>query len=328
MPEQPTAADVLPSLERPNQELNLADVDISSSNRASLKSQMAPSTTSPVTIHTPAQVQLPPASASQQSAPPTPAAILSLSGLRMNDGTAVLPPVNESEASNAQNALAPGLALNPSALAGNGAPDAQPGELGEGQNSDAAANRPGPSPAPAASQPETVSPVPGAGIATDAFAQPPSTPIALPKDGHFGAVIVGDALEQEFPEMTGAWAGRMAYTAYLHVGLSRSWIMQYSLPRDAEAAAGGAVSRLEAPWPYNIVRPNLAPGSIDADALMIRGFVDESGRFEELSVLFPQAFPGAPFVLAALQQWEFRPATQDGQPAKVEILLIIPEELQ
>ena len=52
----------------------------------------------------------------------------------------------------------------------------------------------------------------------------------------------------------------MAYTAYLHVGLSKSWIMQYSLPANAEAAAGGTTSRLEAPWPYNIVRPNLAAG--------------------------------------------------------------------
>ena len=141
-------------------------------------------------------------------------------------------------------------------------------------------------------------------------------------------MIVGDALEQQFPEITGAWSGRLAYTAYLHVGLSKSWIMQYSLPGDTEAAAGGTIARLEAPWPYNIVRPNLAPGSIDADALMVRGFVNESGRFEDLTIVFPQSFPSAQFVIAALQQWQFRPATQDGQAVKVEVLLIIPEELQ
>jgi hypothetical protein len=326
LPEQPTAADVVPVLDRPNQELNLADVDIASSNQPSLKSLIAPSTTSPVTIHAPAQVQLPPASASQQSATPTPAAVLSLSDIRLKDGSAALPPVNESQASKSQDALAAGQAQNPSAQAGKGAPAAKPGDNGAGVNPETSANPPEPS--PAASKPETASPAPAAGIDTNALGQPASTPIALPKDGHFGAVIVGDALEQEFPEITGAWSGRMAYTAYLHVGLSRSWIMQYSLSRDAEAAAGGTVSRLEAPWPYNIVRPNLAPGSIDADALMIRGFVNESGRFEDLSVVFPQSFSGAQFVLTALQKWEFRPATQNGQPAKVEILLIIPEELQ
>jgi hypothetical protein len=334
LPEKPTAADVLPVLDRPNQELNLADVDIASSNQPSLKSHIAPSTTSPITVHAPAQVELPPASASQQAAPPTPAAILSISDLRLKDGTAALPPVNETQASNAQGALAPGQDPNASAQGGNGAPADKPGENGAGKNPEASADHP--SPSPAAAKPATTSlspapapsPAPASDTALDASSKPTATPIALPKDGHFGAVIVGDALEQQFPEIGGAWSGRLAYTAYLHVGLSKSWIMQYSLPSDTEAAAGGTISRLEAPWPYNIVRPNLAPGSIDADALMVRGFVNQSGRFEDLTIVFPQSFASAQFVLAALQQWQFRPATQDGQPAKVEVLLIIPEELQ
>ena len=110
-------------------------------------------------------------------------------------------------------------------------------------------------------------------------ASPRSPQIALPKDGRFSAVVVGNALENQYPEIAGAWNGRIAYTAYLHVGLAKSWLLQYSLPRDADASAGGTVARLDAPWPFNIVRPNLAPGSIDADALMIHGFIDESGRF-------------------------------------------------
>ena len=330
LPEKPTAADVIPVLDRPNQELNLADVDIASSNQPSLKSQVAPSTTSPVTVHVPAPVQLPPASASQQSAPPTPAAVLSISDLRLKDGTAALPPVNETQASNAQGTLAPGQDKDSSAQAGNGPPAANPGQNGAGKNAEASADHP--SPSPAAAKPATASTSPSSAPASDlpanASGQFSATPIALPKDGHFGAVIVGDALEQQFPEITGAWSGRLAYTAYLHVGLSKSWIMQYSLPGDTEAAAGGTIARLEAPWPYNIVRPNLAPGSIDADALMVRGFVNESGRFEDLTIVFPQSFASAQFVIAALQQWQFRPATQDGQAVKVEVLLIIPEELQ
>jgi hypothetical protein len=138
---------------------------------------------------------------------------------------------------------------------------------------------------------------------------------------------VGQSLDEKFPEAAGVWSGRLAYTAYLHVGLAKSWIMQYSLPRATDASGGGTVSRLEAPWPYSIVRPNLAPGSIDADALMVHGFVNQSGRFETLSVVFPQAFANTQFVLAALQQWQFRPATQNGQSATVEVLLIIPEDL-
>ena len=90
-------------------------------------------------------------------------------------------------------------------------------------------------------------------------------------------------------------------------------------------SAAGATTRAEAPWPYNIVRPNIAPGTIDADALMIHGFVNQAGRFEALSIAFPPDFAQAQFVLNALNQWEFRPATQNGQNVKVEVLLIIPD---
>jgi hypothetical protein len=326
LPEKPTAADVIPVLDRPNQELTLADVNLASSKLPSVKLPVAPSTTSPVAVHAPAQVQLPPASASQQSAPPTPAAVLSLSDLRLKDGTVALPPVNESQASNAQGALSPGKAQNPSSEAGKGAPAAKPGLGGTGQGSAGGANHS--ASGSGSGKPETSSSMSESETGSDGNGRATTTPIALPKDGHFSSVIVNDALDQQFPELEGAWTNRIAYTAYLHVGLSKSWIMQYSLPRNAEAAAGGTVSRLEAPWPYNIVRPNLVPGSVDADALMIRGFVDESGRFEGLTVVFPQPFSSAQFVLAALQQWQFRPAQRNGQAAKVEVLLIIPETLE
>jgi hypothetical protein len=158
--------------------------------------------------------------------------------------------------------------------------------------------------------------------------QPSAEHITLPRDGQFGAVVVGDALEDAYPETAGVWSGRLAYTVYLHVGLSRNWILQYSLPASADAAAGGNVSRLEAPWPFNIVRPNLAPGAINADALMVHGFVNQAGRFEALSIAFPPEFPLAQFLVGLLEQWQFRPATQNGQNVKVEVLLIIPEELQ
>jgi hypothetical protein len=61
---------------------------------------------------------------------------------------------------------------------------------------------------------------------------------------------------------------------------------------------------------------------------MVHGFVNQSGRFEALSIVFPQSFSQAPFVLSSLQEWQFRPAMQNGQSAKVEVLLIIPEEME
>jgi len=324
LPEKPTSADVKPAVNPPNQETDLANVNIASSDKPSPHSPVTASTTSPVSVHVPEQVQLPPATASQATEPPTPAAILSLSDLRMKEGTAVLPPVNESAASNKPGVLAPGT-QNPSLPENGAAPAAQPGANAAGQGSTTEANKSGP--AGEAGKPNASASPTGTGPSSDASAAPTETQIALPKDGSFGAVVVGETLQEQFPEIAGVWSGRTAYTAYLHVGLAKSWILQYSLPLSADPSGGGTVARLEAPWPYNIVRPNLAPGSIDADALMIHGFVNQAGRFETLSVVFPQPFAASQFVLAALQQWQFRPAMQNGQSAKVEILLIIPEEL-
>ena len=142
--------------------------------------------------------------------------------------------------------------------------------------------------------------VPGAGNGTRAGSGtgsgtddgPTSVQFNLPKNGQFGAVVVGASLEAKYPELSGVWSDRVAYTVYLHVGLSKSWILQYSLPRSTEAQDSGNVSRLEAPWPYNIVRPNLAPDSLNADALLVHGYVNEAGKFESLGVAFPPEFPG------------------------------------
>jgi hypothetical protein len=150
--------------------------------------------------------------------------------------------------------------------------------------------------------------------------------ISLPKDGQFGAVVVGSSLDEKYPESAPVWSGRMSYTVYLHVGLSKSWILQYSLSRADNAAAAGNISHIEAPWPYNIVRPNIPPGAIDADALMVHGFINQAGRFQTLAILFPPQFAEAQFVLDELAKWQFRPATQNGQNVVVEVLLIIPDE--
>ncbi len=116
----------------------------------------------------------------------------------------------------------------------------------------------------------------------------------------------------------------LVYTVYLHVGAGKNWILQYSLP--PAAAAGN--TKPDAPWPYDIVRPRFDPDDYNSDALMVHGFVNASGRFERLALVFPEEFAKAKFLLSALQQWEFRPARQNGQVAAVEVLLIIPEETE
>ncbi len=326
LPYKPAPTDAKPTVERPNQELTVANIAISSTFTPSAKSIVVASTTTPVAIHQPQPVQSPPATASLSTAQPTPAAIVSLSDLRPKSGPSNLPPVSESAKSSAQGAMTAGKAQDPPSPGASG-PSAKPGQSGNGQAPTAKSNDSGSAQAaskPDATKPDAAKPGSGTNSASDQEGEPRTTRIAVSKDGRFGVVVVGNSLQDQFPEIESVWNGRLAYTAYLHVGLSKSWILQYSVPRADDAAGGGTIAHLDAPWPYNIVRPNLAPDAIDADALMIHGFVNQTGRFEMLTVVFPQPFPQSQFILSALQQWQFRPATEDGKNARVEVLLIIP----
>jgi hypothetical protein len=344
LPEPATASDVKPSVQTPNQEMNLADLAVAASDTPSRLQFLQSSTTSPLQVHGPEKAQLPPVTASQTAAAPTPAAVMSLSDLKLKDGPVTLPPVNETANQKQEGPLTEGLAEKPS-VRGQGNPDSTRGGTGPGtgaptataSTTSAATTAAAPkteaavkdAPAPPAQQPaaaiEAKTYPPQGSPEGKSGNDPPTSHFALPKDGQFGAVVVGATMQEEYPEVSGLWGGRLAYTVYLHVGLERSWILQYSIPRTAEAESGGSTPRLDAPWPYNIVRPNLAAGAINADALMVHGFVNEAGRFESLEVAFPPEFPQAQYVLSALSQWQFRPAAQNGRPAKVEVLVIIPE---
>jgi hypothetical protein len=322
LPDTPTAADVTPKADPPNEEVNLADLSIASTTALAQTRDIFASTSSPVSIHGPDQAQLPPSTASQTAAQPTPAAVMSLSDVQMREGTVSLPPVNETASTSSPGAVVQGPAVN-SPRAGSGNPASAALGVGSGQNSGKTAD---PSLTGAKVNDEMAGSGQSAYGGSGDSEQPTTDRITLPQDGQFGAVVVGATLGEKYPEAAEVWSGRMAYTVYLHVGLAKSWILQYSLDSADDAAAAGNVSRLEAPWPYNIVRPNLSRDTINADALMVHGYVNQAGRFERLAVAFPPEFDQAQFVLDALAQWQFRPAVQNGQNERVEVVLIIPEE--
>jgi hypothetical protein len=150
--------------------------------------------------------------------------------------------------------------------------------------------------------------------------------IELPKNGKFGVVVVGSSLSDQYPETLQVWSDRVAYTAYLHVGTPKAWILQYAQLREADASAGGTVAHLDAPWPYDILRPNMLAKDLNADALMVHGVLNEAGRLVNLAIAYPAEYVHSSYVLHELQQWLFRPAQQRGKPTAVEVLLIIPEE--
>jgi hypothetical protein len=114
---------------------------------------------------------------------------------------------------------------------------------------------------------------------------------------------------------------------YLHVGAAKNWTLQYSLLRLQGTSSAKSGSRPDAPWPYDMTRPSIDADS-NTDAIMVHGFVNTAGRFEQLAVIFPTELAETKFLLHALQQWQFRPAMQNGQATAVEVLLIIPDETE
>jgi hypothetical protein len=151
--------------------------------------------------------------------------------------------------------------------------------------------------------------------------------ITRPKDGKFGVVVVDSAASDEYSEAKQIWNGRVNYTAFLHVGLTKNWVLQYSPLRSTDAASGGYEQRVEAPWPYDIFRPDMIYTELDADGLVIHGILNQNGRFESLAVASPAQYAHANLVLSALEQWQFRPARQNGKETAVEVVLIVPNQL-
>jgi len=337
-PVPPPVADVKPSVQMPNEEPRLADIAIAPIALPTHSQPILASTTSPIVVQGPKPTPPAPITTTAGSPQPTSAAVMSLSEHHMANGPVTLPPVNQSASTNTQGGLAVGTAKEPPSTAHDDASNkkdssstkkdsastAHNDASSKNDNSSAKKDSASTSHSDAASK-NTPADRPGSAQGSNSGSplgtHSATAHITRPKEGQFGSVVVGATMEDKYPETAEQWSGRMAYTVYLPVGLAKSWILQYSLPRGGEASS----AHIDAPWPYNIVRPNIAPGSIDADALMIHGFVNQDGHFEGLAIAFPPDFAQAQFVLSSLAQWQFRAATQNGQNVKVEVLLIIPE---
>lgn len=293
LPDQPTSVESRPSLDAPNEELTATDHPAAAANTIPRVRSAPAGTMSPLVLRTASPVRMAPATVSRSANQPTPTSVLSLSDLRMTEGTLMLPPVNETRAQHGSG----GTASNGS--------DAQKGHPNAGSGSSIGAT-------------ETLA-------TQDDLAG--AVHIQLPKDGRFGIVAVGTSISDDYPETLPIWNNRVAYTVYLHVGLPKNWILQYAATHAANAASAGTVERLEAPWAYDIMRPNLISRDMNSDAIIVHGMLNETGRFESLAIAFPAHLVRGPFILHALQRWQFRPARQRGKPVSVEVLLIIPDQV-
>jgi hypothetical protein len=325
VPETKAAIDVRPSLDPPNQEVRVADIQISSSVYDTKAPLPNPSKTSPINVPATQQTQKMPETASKDAGKATPAGVISASNIQLQEGTATLPMINEVAPAPFSGSLSAGQSKSLSET-GQGKADGKQNGAGAGQ---AAGNQTGNAVSGAGSTGQggtsgtsgaDASVLSGAGQRTVVH-------ITLPKDGKFGVVVVGSSLAEDYPETVHLWSGRLAYTVYLRVGVGKNWILQYCLPRVQETASAGGAGRPDAPWPFDITRPSIDADS-NTDAIMVHGFVNSLGRFEQLAVIFPTELAEAKFLLHALQQWQFRPGMQNGQATAMEVLLIIPAETE
>jgi hypothetical protein len=316
---------VQPVLDPPNRETRVADVKISASAFDTKAPLPEPSKTSPVNVQVSGQVQQVPATASKDSGHATPASIISLSDIKLQEGTATLPMISEVAPAPFSGSLVPGQ-LKSLSQSGSGKTDSKLSGTSAGPTSGDQAGKVG-----AASGPVGQSGANGQSVEVDGVdsgtSQRTVVHISVPKDGKFGVVVVGSSLAEDYPETVNMWSGRLAYTVYLHVGVAKNWIIQYSLPRSQGVDSTGMAGRPDAPWPYDITRPSI-DADVNADAIMVHGFVNALGRFEQLSIIFPTELAETKFLLHALQQWQFRPAMQNGKATQVEVLLIIPDETE
>ncbi len=333
-PQKLAWVDTKPVLERPTPETHVADIPLTSTQFATSTPMPMPSTTTPVVVSGATVADLIPESSSKSSIQPSSAAMLSISEEQMAKGTIALPPVNQTAAGSEDGAMRPGKSGNGS-QSGRGDPDSRGAENGMQRSQGASGTAAGPAGTRAGNNSGNGGNV-GKGTtktgtvnggAGGEGSEPTFTKLSLPPNGQYGVVVVGSSMAEEFPETSRLWGGRLVYSVFLHVGLAKSWILQYTLPGSVEAIGAGHVDHLEAPWPFYIVRPGDAPSNVNANALMIHGIVNEAGHFEALAVVFPSGYMHAQLLLEAIQQWKFRPAKHNGQAAKVEVLLIIPQQL-
>lgn len=340
-PEEPARLDAPPRLELPPELPGLPFLTAPASPGLAEETALAAAARLPLRALT-AQPPAPtPRAATADTSWGDPLTVLSLSSQpRPLREMLVIPPANQlgalPQGSGGPGAPQPAAAQGAQAAAA-AAPDAEPAQAaGEAvialNRPDVPGTLPVPAGHPAPVAPEAPAAPPEPSPAPRASRLAEATRLEHPTGGVFD-VVVQSAGADGFPESAGVLSGKPIYSVYINVGGPKEWILQYCIPGgdagDAEFAGGvlrlGSPSPLVAPYPRVTFRPPVKrrPG---APYVMVHGFLDANGRPEALKVLGLHGPEDGSAMLPVLNEWEFRPATQDGRALRVEILLAIPAE--
>ncbi len=154
------------------------------------------------------------------------------------------------------------------------------------------------------------------------------------EDGQFDLMVTQTALSDVFADAKGLLRGARIETVYIQVGSTKEWILQYceAAPPDAEKAKDRqrgvfvldeSPVDVAAPFPAITVRPP-APVMPKASYVVVHGFIDLKGEFQDLEVVGNRFASLLPMLKPSLNKWRFRPASRNGKPVQVEVLLLIP----
>ncbi len=127
----------------------------------------------------------------------------------------------------------------------------------------------------------------------------------------------------------GRFRGRNVYTMVIPIEnlaeYSSDWIIWFA-ERDSKP---GEVLNVRAPIPlrkFESVEP-VAPGARTELRVQIAGVISKEGKLEVWALLRNLAPALESAVLRDVQSWEFKPATQDGAPVDIDVVLEIPFSL-
>jgi hypothetical protein len=153
-----------------------------------------------------------------------------------------------------------------------------------------------------------------------------------PKAGAFDVVVAHPSAPPDIPGGKFQLKGTPVYTVYLNVGSNREWILRYCATTPAEQPrATGNVIQLGNPAPIAPPYPQFTivpPGDGNRDRIaVLHGFVTNKGQFRSLEAARVEDESLLQSIESHLAQWLFRPATRDGVPIEVEILLLLPHLL-
>lgn len=310
--------DAPPKLEIPNAESRLSDLNISNAvSVAHPALPRPPSATTPVrVIEVKAQAEAHTGGIASTEGDPADLITLGPAGLRPNSYLR-MPLVTQGAGAGGYGNAADGeRATNGSGPGGNGSGSGTGGSGTAGSGSGSGSSAQGGTGAPAIEFASSGGPEPS----------PPVARIVQPRDGHYAFFVTGSSSDDSLSEAAGLLSGKVVYTVYLRIGVARDWMLQYCLPKSAPApGVRGTAIALEAPYPVLMLRPNVSFES-DSERLFIYGMIDNQGKFEQLKVVGEAVVANKELLLGSLQKWEFRPASRNGRPTAVEILLIIPRQ--